>query len=400
MKHFFTNINLIFILLLSIFGNSFLKYNLGISNFFTVLYYLFSVVHVLLFLKNKRIRINSLEKKVLKMFLWIILCMFLSFLGFYQKFNLNGILFDKSFILRQSFFFVFIPVGMSMYFSFLYDKDYIEKIVCDYAFFILFLFIILVNIKLCNNMTSYFILLFLSFNFIKNKKSKFLKFFAFIVSVFYILNIFSKSTAFLMLLVFIVMLLDKKIVNKIYNYRFILCLFLLILSILIISNYNDFLSFLQSIDMNYWWRFNYWINEFLVLKDTFFLGVGYGVTYASLSIFSVLNGGFIDPETGMFVNNAKVLFTTAQHNSIMNIFYRTGFIGLLLFFRYTFDLLFKSKSYIFSQFDKSLYMLFINANIIILFNVGLESPQYLFLYYFSMFGLLSLIRLNAKIHNS
>ncbi|MDK0654546.1 O-antigen ligase family protein [Clostridium perfringens] len=224
-----------------------------------------------------------------------------------------------------------------------------------------------------------------------NNKSIFYRLVTLILTILYISNIFSETTAFLMLMVYIgEIFLNKKILDSINSKRYIF--YVVIIGILIFTFFNkDTINqFLAKKDANYWWRFNYWATEFKTLKESYFIGSGFGSTYASTSIFEILSGGFIDPETGTFVNSAKVLFTTAQHNSYMNIIYRTGIIGLILFLNIIVSLIFNYKKYLINNYDRLLYLAFINVNIIIGFNVGLESPQFLIPFYLSLFGLMSL----------
>lgn len=385
--HFFN------LLLLSIFGNRLLKISiLGITNLPLILYFTFCLIHIILESKNKTIKLNDIEKKVLNYIKWYIIIILLSLTGIYRFFLSDAIEFNKSFIIKQTLFIFLIPIAISMYICFLNNEGYIEKTLKKYSLIIFCLMNILTIFKYCNQTVSYFFLLLLSFYIIKNNK-KYINIIVLGLTVIYIRNIYSESTAFLMLLVYTTILMfDKRVLLFVQKRRKIIYSCIVVLLILVFTHVNDILTFLSQRDANYWWRFSYWINEFNILKKILFMGVGYGSTYASSSIFTTLHGGFIDPETGKSVNTSSALFTTAQHNSYMNILYRTGIVGIVYFLNYTSDLIFKSKKYIKNEFDSMLFLAFINANIIILFNVGLESPQFIIPYNMSLVGLMSLRR--------
>lgn len=392
MNRLMVRIHLLALILLSIFGNSFLKFKLIIPSFFLITYFLFCTLHVLLYFLQKKISITKNEQKLIKFIFFMIISILLSLLGFYKFFDLNGIYFDSKYILKQVMFLDLLPIGLSVYICFINQSKMIEELLKKYSQKFFILFCILSIVGLCKNTVSYYTLLLLSFiELNKENRRLFYKLIIFLITAIYIKNIFSESTAFLMLLIYmIVLIFNKNFFDFLYKKRKIIYVLIVILLLIAVVNKDLIISYLQIKDPNYWWRFSYWMTELETLKDTYFLGVGFGSTYASTSIFEVLSGGFIDPETGVFVNSVKVLFTTAQHNSYMNILYRTGLIGIILFVRLVFSLIFKYKKYLRTNYDKMLYLAFLNANIIITFNVGLESPQFLIPFYFSLFGLMSL----------
>ena len=79
-------------------------------------------------------------------------------------------------------------------------------------------------------------------------------------------------------------------------------------------------------------------------------------------------------------------YVTGQHNSIVNIFYRFGFIGLLLFMGFISDIYKKIQS---TELPSQYYILLSIALITIAVNVGLESPKYMLVFAFFISLILS-----------
>lgn len=394
-----TRIHFLMILLLIIFGNNFLKSSsFGLSNSSLIIYFGFCLFHVIVSCMKNKFKLNDIEKKVVIYFFWMFFVIALSLLGVYKLFLANILEFDNKYIIKQTLFLFLIPIAISMYICFLHDKVHIENIIKKYSMICFLAMQIFSLFGYCNQTTAYFFLLLISFYIIKNCRP-IVRLIVFCLTVVYMRNIFSESTAILMLLVYIIMLMfNKNLISFFQKRRKLLYLILILLVLLAVIYSNKLIIFLKEYDANYWWRFSYWMNEIKVLKKTYFMGVGFGSTYASADIFYTLRGGFIDPATGKTVNLVSALYTTAQHNSYMNVLYRTGFIGVIFFLTYTFDLMFKSKKNVKEVLDSVYYLAFINSNIIILFNVGLESPQFILPYYISLVGLMSLRRVNKQVN--
>ncbi len=389
-----TRVHALMILLLVVFGNDMLKFTINrVSNLPLVLYFCICFFHIIVSYRNNKFKLIDTEKKVLRYLIWMFAVICLSILGIYRLFLSNILAFDKSFIVKQTLFFFLIPIAISMYICFIHDREHIEKLLNKFSLTMLLLLFILSFRGYCSHTISYFFILIISFYNVKEKKL-FTKIITIAITVLFLRNMAS-STGLLMLIIYLIMLVfNTKMITFIQRKRKLLYLAICVLLVYALFNYNSILLLLERIDINSWWRFTYWSNEFRILKKTLFMGVGYGSTYATVDIFNTLKGGFIDPLTGNTINTVSALFTTGQHNSYMNVLYRTGIVGLIFFLIYTFDLMFKSKKYIKNKFDSMAFMAFINANIIIIFNVGLESPQFILAYYFGLAALLSLRRVN------
>ena len=138
------------------------------------------------------------------------------------------------------------------------------------------------------------------------------------------------------------------------------------------------------VDVNSFWRLSYWKDELNQLVKSYFLGVGYGTSYASRNFV----GGNLNITGGPFGATAEYstldkLFVTGPHSSFIAIAFRLGIIGLLTFVQFLKgiyrDLLNTRK-----EVSAATCFAFFAALIIIGVNVGLESPYYLMIFIFSM----------------
>ena len=133
-----------------------------------------------------------------------------------------------------------------------------------------------------------------------------------------------------------------------------------------------------ELDANSAWRLHYWADEISVLMKTWGLGAGYGTSYASIDFLS--SNGF-GAAGGPFAATAEYTplqraFLTGSHNSFISLSYRLGFIGILMLIVFL-RCCYKKISSV--GFVPSFVCCFFFASLfIIAFNVGLESPAYLF----------------------
>ena len=135
-------------------------------------------------------------------------------------------------------------------------------------------------------------------------------------------------------------------------------------------------------DENMSWRMRIWKEEETNLADTYFLGTGYGTSYPSKTYLS----GVRDRREYQYMEGDGYTayerpFVTAPHNSFISLTMRTGFIGLLLFLLYLFQLFWNIVKYKTPPSRAACFALFAGI-VIILFNVGLESPVYLVTFVF------------------
>jgi len=130
---------------------------------------------------------------------------------------------------------------------------------------------------------------------------------------------------------------------------------------------------LQKIDPNSAWRFYAWTKniQYSVL-NTYAAGVGYGTPYflgTKFDLAYVLLSG----REGSSVEDSgqQEAMVRGQHNSLVNIFYRLGIVGTILFLQFVFSLYRKMGR---ADMDPLYGFVFFFMIIDISTNVGLESP--------------------------
>ncbi len=176
---------------------------------------------------------------------------------------------------------------------------------------------------------------------------------------------------------------------------------LLLLTFMIVAN-TQITAFLYAFDPDSWWRFVYWTHEFNILAQTHFLGVGYGTPYARNDIFRLIEEFQLAGEhelKNMHVED--MVYLVGQHNSFVNMFYRLGLLGGFIFCYVNYTILLYSSRLIkvLKYLNKSLELRFlmwleftyIGSVIIILFNVGIESPRYFIPYLVSVSALIGIV---------
>ena len=153
----------------------------------------------------------------------------------------------------------------------------------------------------------------------------------------------------------------------------------LFIMVLIFTGYfikNEIILFVTTIDGNAGWRLMAWVHNIQsTINDTFLFGHGFGTSYFSSGGSNP--GDFIQLFASRSVerhgSNYITAFLQGQHNSFINIFYRLGIIGLLIFLAY-FKNIAKQIKIICAPHQLN-YILLLGM-IIIGVNVGLESPGY------------------------
>lgn len=143
-------------------------------------------------------------------------------------------------------------------------------------------------------------------------------------------------------------------------------------------------AFESIFDVNSSWRLRYWKDELNQLVKSYFLGVGYGTSYASRSFV----GGNLNIIGGPFSATAEYstldkLFVTGPHSSFIAIAFRLGIIGILTFVHFLIGI-YRVLLKLGKKVSAATYFAFFAALVIIGVNVGLESPYYLMLFVFSM----------------
>lgn len=207
-----------------------------------------------------------------------------------------------------------------------------------------------------------------------------------------------KFTGALIAMLFIFYYLKKSISRYVKAYAIGAVLLLIFM---IVAN-AQITAFLYAFDADSWWRFVYWTHEFNILKETYFFGVGYGTPYARNDIFRLIEEFQLAGEhelKNMHVED--MVYIVGQHNSFVNMFYRLGLLGGFAFCYINYSILLYSSRLIkvLKYLNKSLELRFLlwleftylGSIIIILFNVGIETPRYFIPYLISTFALIGII---------
>lgn len=405
--------------------------------------------------KTLRLRnLNILEKVSLLFVAVYLLYGGLSWFGVFDQSAVDGIQFSRGYVLRHMVMIGFLPIGLSMYILALDPQT--EKAIFKSRLPVVMLVFMAMLLGYFRNTEGYFLVLLLLFTEYSAADKRWKKLIPALMMLVCLLLRSGKGTAtFLFFSCVLVMITGETLFRMLSKYKVLLGLAALAAMAMVLVFYDQILGWLRMNDVNTWWRFYFWKEEVKAVAARGFTGVGFGTAYAAISIRETLRGGFVDPvaqelvkpqgalytivesnpylkriyQVGLlgftlfeFVNFGQIihgtgnpslagalkstydafarsvlnqidtglLFTTAQHNSYVNIFYRTGIIGLALFVFVNFGILTQGKGK--TGFERLLMLAFINGSILILFNVGLESPRFLILFYLGFFGALGLYR--------
>lgn len=164
---------------------------------------------------------------------------------------------------------------------------------------------------------------------------------------------------------------------------------LLILLVVVMLVFREELYIAIRRDNNAYWRFLVWTNEIESLAMTYFTGVGFGSAYVTSDIYNIVNNAnmYIDEDGNMYDR----FFLVANHNSVLNMFYRLGLLGGLLFVAWNIMIcsmcLLSYKKKILKEHNDYCWWAFTNYMynlVIILFNPGMEMMQFAINYVFSL----------------
>lgn len=324
-------------------------------------------------------------KNNLKIFI-LIVCIYiiLSFLGLGTWFGIDGLGFDRIYIMRHAYFILTVPIGY-----FLAEASYTgilqEILTVKKAFLI---YIVLTVFSMLNFITISGHALFVCISsFLFVKKRNIFTFILVILSVYMVAGNQSSTVLASAGLIAILLFPDflSNILDRNFDIKFLLTIFLLI--IVVFFGLEQIYSMIYA-DKNAIWRLQYWLNDVRVFAKTFGIGVGFGTTYATDDLFntiinaSALRGG---------------LFVTAQHSSLINMFYRMGIIGGIYFvnlhlslMKWVGNTLKKNREVGIASDNKWIVWAFGNFVfhfIIIMLNPGIESPKF-FWGYLCFWGIL------------
>lgn len=370
------NLIFIFILLLAVFGGSFVHYSVfGISVTYIVVF-LLCCRYLVYIIRNRTLFLSKHTKYLLYFVLFGLVIVLLSFLGVNQLFVSDELFISKSFIIRQAFYIVMIPSILLFKpngYNYLYGNS-------NFLFFLIYIY----HIILCKTFTisiiDVFLLGWLTLldNANTNKSIIFLKV---LLLIFTPYELSGEITNVLVRILFIIVFFSKnisKLAKRLTYLQMIYISFCFIFPLVLPS--------IGLLDANSAWRFSYWRDELIQFMKTLGIGVGFGTSYATLGFVGDLGtivGGPFGATSEYTVLDQ--LFVTGPHNSYISVLFRLGVIGITLLLKYIF---LSCKLYNTSNVKKSTVFVINSALIILGANVGLESPKYLFLFIFA-FGLLN-----------
>jgi hypothetical protein len=173
-------------------------------------------------------------------------------------------------------------------------------------------------------------------------------------------------------------------------------LILFVLVFVLLFYFSSLIMSKVSEDPNSLWRLKVWENEINTLSQTHFTGIGFGSSYVTWDFYKYVdNANMYMDDDGMTMYSQ--LFKVANHNSFLDMFYRMGLIGGVLFILINIQLIkiisnlyLKSDSNI-RMYLKAISLVFIYQTIVISLNPGLEMIQFSISYLLSVAVLLSVI---------
>ena len=163
----------------------------------------------------------------------------------------------------------------------------------------------------------------------------------------------------------------------------------------IFLSYGIMMVYIES-DPNSLWRLNVWINEIGSLSKTCFTGVGFGSAYVTKDIVNQVSN------SNMYTTNVEGglesgIYLVANHSSLLNMFYRMGILGGLLFLALNVQLIrvvvktYRQATRKMKSLLWRMFAVFIYETIIIALNPGLEMMQFALSYILSVSVLLAVV---------
>lgn len=365
-----------------LFGDVFLQREIiyGI-NFFYVFLFISLMSFIIKFLFGKY---DFLKSKIVKLFL-IFFCVgmvyvVLSLFGFQAGLKMDGISISKQYIPRQAYWLFMIPVGIDIVDEFRRIK--INKNTKIILILVDIVLVVLYQFNIFDPLTLWFIIpIICAAIYYLSKNTIYI--FLFFISI---ALTFPEQVTYLIgdVIIFLFMILDFAISKWKLNKKNIYVIVKWSLPIIFIFGII-MLSLVSSRDPNTAWRLEYWKNDFEIIIRNYFVGVGFGTGYGSKSLLETINN------PGVFLNQAPFPESSlyiAQHNSFVNVIYRLGLVGIILFILPLWKLF---RTYFYQKHTQMLsfaFSIFLYGVLVIFLNPGLESPRFClqFLFGIAVYG--------------
>ena len=337
---------------------------------------------------QRLLTINKETKRLRILFAYFILFasfyFLISFFNLPRLWNIKGLDYSLSYLPRHYFAIaeLFIPIVLS--FGFYKLKLYHRLKLAFLIPFALLLF--LINSDLCVKG-----LLLIALSIIAWKcHCKLIMLFAFFLNLgqsAYILGFF---------VLILVLLFEKQIIPFLSKNTTLKIIFILFAAIFgVFLSYGWLMAYVKS-DPNSLWRLMVWLNEFDSLSKTWFTGVGFGSAYVTRDIvYQVSNSNMYTTNVDGGLDTG--IFIVANHSSLLNMFYRMGILGGMLFLALNVQLIrvvVITYHRAVPEMKRLLWYLlaaFIYETIIISLNPGLEMMQFALSYILSLSVLLAVI---------
>ena len=319
-----------------------------------------------------------------------IVYLFLSYYDLSAFWKIEKLAFDSSFIPRHYFIIIqfFISIGLGYG---LWRSNFIFK---TKRFFVVLYIVALIGITgldFGSNSKSYATTIILTVSYLGISKKWILGFLPFIG------YLFGGSTTYLIAVTILsfIIVFRHQISNSLQRNGRVKIQRLGIFAVLLLIATSSFIMEQIDADPNSMWRLVVWINELHSLAQTYYTGVGFGAAYVSDFILRETDN--INMYMKSDVGFMEGVFVIANHNSVLNIFYRMGIVGVFLFLAINMFLL-EWCVIVNEKIPQRLhgYLWWGIANytfnfIVILFNPGLESLQFSVGYQLSLAILFSLL---------
>lgn len=175
--------------------------------------------------------------------------------------------------------------------------------------------------------------------------------------------------------VFLLILLNYFVLRLKKNFQFCYIMnFCALIAVILFVLISPFFSEFFINDINTYWRLESWYNNIIAMFSNYGFGSGFGVSYFPITN-DVIDAAFkAYSSEGANVGLLEQVFVRGQHSSIINILFRTGILGLLLFICFITSSILKMKMNNSATFS-------IPVAICAVFNVGthvgLESPPFM-----------------------
>lgn len=360
--------------------------NLFIPIFVMEIFLFFLVTFFNIFKIKDNLYVTGQGKKIWKFFLaffvWAGIMLFFSYRDIVEYWNLLLLLYDEDYVFRHFMVVaeLFLSIGLGYT---LFKTEHLFKIK-NYQ--LLFLSVLLAVVMVYNSNYVIFLgglfvatLSLLSFR----TNNKLLLFFIPFVMISHSAYVIASAA----MLTFIFLKNPfKSFFSSLPTERIIVML--LIFTFVIIFLWDDIYVKIQS-DQNSFWRLQVWTNELQTLAQTNFTGVGFGTAYVTYDIYNIVDNAnmYLDEGGGIY----ERLFLVANHNSILNMFYRMGLVGGILFLSWNIvmcgacltsfrkKVLGEHNNYCWWAFTNYIYNL-----LIIAMNPGMEMMQFAINYTFSL----------------